>query len=111
MNSKYIEYEHYPLTYFESFSWKIHKKSLVVTVTEGNTDLPPKSLLVQGYDVVGAVKSEGEPVRDTLVLLYQKGNVLHHQNDHKHIVLPLCQLAESERLDRWLQQGCIESTA
>lgn len=52
------------------------KKSIDVTVTEGNTDLPTKSLIVQGYDVNGIIKSEGEPIRDTIVLLFHNGNVI-----------------------------------
>lgn len=40
-----------------------------VNVAQGNTELPSGSLVVNGYDVTGFVKSEGEPVKDVTVLL------------------------------------------
>lgn len=44
-------------------------------VTEGNTELPSKSLLIKGYDVSGYVKSNGLPVKDVILLLYPHENV------------------------------------
>lgn len=55
--------------------WKIAKNSVEVEVTEGNTELPPKSLLVKGYDVSGYVKSNGVPIKDVILLLYPAPNV------------------------------------
>lgn len=57
------------------FRWKIAKQSVEVEVTEGNTELPPKSLLIKGYDVSGYVKSNGVPVKDVILVLYPHENV------------------------------------
>lgn len=46
-----------------------------MTVAEGNTELPKHSLIVQGYDVVGQVKSEGESVKNTIVVLLSEVNL------------------------------------
>ncbi|XP_015834614.2 BOS complex subunit NOMO1 [Tribolium castaneum] len=63
----------YPGNYVVKIStskWKVYKDSVNVVVAEGNTELAAKSLIIQGYDVVGAVKDEGEPIKDTTVVLY-----------------------------------------
>ncbi|KAK9890285.1 hypothetical protein WA026_010388 [Henosepilachna vigintioctopunctata] len=52
--------------------WKILKSELQLTVTEGNTDLPPKSLIVHGYSISGFAKSEGVPVSNATILLFSK---------------------------------------
>ncbi|XP_056645708.1 BOS complex subunit NOMO1 [Diorhabda sublineata] len=65
----------YPKNYKISIShpkWKILKESLHVTVEEGNAELPTNSLVIQGYDVIGQVKSDGESVKDTIVVLLSK---------------------------------------
>ncbi|CAG9855021.1 unnamed protein product [Phyllotreta striolata] len=62
----------YPKKYKVSIThpkWKIFKNSVEVVVTEGNTELPKNSLVIQGFDVSGQVKSEGESVKDTIVAL------------------------------------------
>lgn len=38
-------------------------------MAEGNTELPPKSLIIKGYDVSGFVKADGEPVKDVHVVI------------------------------------------
>lgn len=38
-------------------------------VKEGNTELPRKSLIIKGYDVVGFVKVGGEPVKNVHVAI------------------------------------------
>lgn len=47
----------------------------MVTVTEGNTELPENSLIVQGFDVTGSIKSDGEPVKGVYVILFKTENV------------------------------------
>lgn len=48
----------------------------MVTVSEGNTELPDNSLIVQGYDVTGSIKSDGEPVKGVYVILFKMDNVI-----------------------------------
>ncbi|CAH0562230.1 unnamed protein product [Brassicogethes aeneus] len=65
----------YPGTYTVSIShnkWKILKKSIKVKVTEGNTELASGSLVVQGYDVKGKVFSNGDPMKNTVIVLLEK---------------------------------------
>lgn len=65
----------YPKNYKVSIShpkWKILKQSVEVIVEEGNTELPKNSLVIQGYDVIGEVKSDGESVKDIIVILSSK---------------------------------------
>ena len=50
--------------------WKVWKDSVNVVVAEGNTELPAKSLIIQGYDVTGVVKDEGEPIKDATIVLF-----------------------------------------
>ncbi|KAJ3639563.1 hypothetical protein Zmor_002915 [Zophobas morio] len=68
----------YPGNYVVRISnskWKVWKDSVNVVVAEGNTELPAKSLIIQGYDVTGVVKDEGEPIKDaTIVLFAEKPN-------------------------------------
>lgn len=52
--------------------WKVWKDSVKVIVAEGNTELSPKSLIIQGYDVTGSVKDEGEPIKDTTIALFAR---------------------------------------
>lgn len=40
-----------------------------VNVAEGNTELPPQSLVIKGYDVSGFVKADGEPVKDVHIII------------------------------------------
>lgn len=55
--------------------WVIKKKSVSVTVTEGNTELPLNSLVIGGFDVTGFIKSNEDPVADINVLLYKHADV------------------------------------
>ncbi|KAK5639267.1 hypothetical protein RI129_011759 [Pyrocoelia pectoralis] len=48
--------------------WKFIKSSLVVKVTEGNTELPSGSLVVAGYEVSGFITAEGFVNNINLVL-------------------------------------------
>ncbi|KAJ8923473.1 hypothetical protein NQ315_010051 [Exocentrus adspersus] len=52
--------------------WKIYKESIEVQVAESNAELPKNSLVVQGYDVRGKVRSDGEPMRGVTVILFSK---------------------------------------
>nr|XP_023013784.1 nodal modulator 3 [Leptinotarsa decemlineata] len=57
--------------------WKISKRLVDVEVAESNTELPKNSLVIQGYDVSGSVKSENEPVKGASILLFSESkNVL-----------------------------------
>ncbi|XP_017778651.1 PREDICTED: nodal modulator 1 [Nicrophorus vespilloides] len=63
----------YPGTYEITIShpkWKFVKDILPVTVTEGNTELPQKSLIVAGYDLTGSIKSEDVPIVGAHIALY-----------------------------------------
>lgn len=67
----------YPGRYTVSIShprWNIKKKSVAVTVTEGNTDLPSKSLMIGGFDVTGVVKSGKDPVEGASLILFKSGD-------------------------------------
>ncbi|KAF5281651.1 hypothetical protein FQA39_LY17749 [Lamprigera yunnana] len=62
----------YPGQYSVSIShhkWQLLKNSVVVQVDEGNTELPPESLVVAGYDVRGIVKGKGLLNNIKLVLI------------------------------------------
>ncbi|XP_055609200.1 BOS complex subunit NOMO1 [Uranotaenia lowii] len=50
--------------------WRFVKEDLQVTVTTGNTEIPPKSLMVSGFDVEGSVSSDGQPFANVGFLLY-----------------------------------------
>lgn len=56
--------------------WKLEKDAVAVLVTEGNTELGSKKLIVQGYSVSGFVKDEGEPIKDSIIVLYAKDKVM-----------------------------------
>ncbi|XP_050313690.1 nodal modulator 2 [Anthonomus grandis grandis] len=64
----------YPGTYSVKIShpkWKLMKDSVTVTVTEGNTELPVNSLIIQGYEVKGKVlTADQNPVENTIIVLY-----------------------------------------
>ncbi|GJQ67388.1 hypothetical protein Trydic_g5084 [Trypoxylus dichotomus] len=63
----------YPGNYKVSIShskWNFIKQSISVTVTEGNTDLPAKSLVVAGYNVRGVVKSDGDLIKGAILMLH-----------------------------------------
>ncbi|KAJ8968511.1 hypothetical protein NQ317_016159 [Molorchus minor] len=69
----------FPGKYVVSIShskWAIYKKSVEVQVAESNTELPKNSLIVQGYDVSGKVKTNGEAVKDVTILLFAKDGVI-----------------------------------
>ncbi|KRT79932.1 hypothetical protein AMK59_6753 [Oryctes borbonicus] len=71
----------YPGNYKVSIShpkWTFIKQSISVTVTEGNTDLPPKSLIVAGYDVRGIVKSDGDLIKGAILILHGDKKTLPH---------------------------------
>lgn len=51
------------------------QKTILVTVTEGNTDLPENSLTISGYDITGSVRSEGESIKGATVVLFKSQNV------------------------------------
>nr|XP_022914700.1 nodal modulator 1 [Onthophagus taurus] len=55
--------------------WKIIRDTVVVTVAEGNTELPAKSLIIAGYDVSGYVKSYGENIKGATLILYSEKNM------------------------------------
>lgn len=44
-------------------------------VTEGNTELSAGSLVIQGYDVSGKILSRGVPLKDTIIVLFEKQGV------------------------------------
>lgn len=52
------------------------KASVNVNVAEGNTELPPRSLIIKGYDVTGFVKADGEPVKDVHIIISTVSNIL-----------------------------------
>lgn len=55
--------------------WHFVKAEYAVTVTTGNTEIPPKSLVVSGFDVEGRVHSDGQPFGNVGFLLYpEKGS-------------------------------------
>lgn len=55
--------------------WKILKKSVEVQVAESNAELVKSSLVIQGYDVKGNVKSDNEPVKGVTIVLFSKEEV------------------------------------
>lgn len=52
------------------FRWRLYKSSVSVQVAEGNTELPTGSLLIEGYDVTGMIKSDGELTNIDIVLFH-----------------------------------------
>ncbi|VEN53892.1 unnamed protein product [Callosobruchus maculatus] len=67
----------YPGLYKVSIShprWKIFRNSIDVQVAESNAELQKNSLIVQGYEVVGKVTSDGEPVKGVTILLFSQEN-------------------------------------
>ncbi|XP_058830145.1 BOS complex subunit NOMO1 [Topomyia yanbarensis] len=56
--------------------WYFVQPEYGVTVTTGNTEIPPKSLVVAGFQVDGSVVSDGQPFGNVGFLLYaEKGAV------------------------------------
>ncbi|XP_012278866.1 nodal modulator 3 isoform X2 [Orussus abietinus] len=53
--------------------WVIEKNKVEVTVKEGNTELPERSLVISGYDVSGKVTSESEPISGVSFILFGNG--------------------------------------
>lgn len=63
-------------TTLNNFRWKVLKASVNVNVAEGNTELPPRSLIIKGYDVTGFVKADGEPVKDVHIIISTVSKIL-----------------------------------
>lgn len=66
------------------FRWKILKQHVEVDVAEGNTELPPHSLIVKGYDISGFIKADGDPVSDVYVVLSTLNEVSEFLVEKKH---------------------------
>nr|CAH7747742.1 unnamed protein product [Callosobruchus chinensis] len=65
----------YPGIYKVSIShprWKIFRNSIDVQVAESNAELQKNSLIVQGYEVIGKVTSDREPVKGVIILLFSQ---------------------------------------
>nr|CAI5861761.1 unnamed protein product [Callosobruchus analis] len=77
----------YPGVYKVSIShprWKIFRNSVDVQVAESNAELQKNSLIVQGYEVMGKVTSDGEPVKGVIILLYSQ------ELQNKHVLVDGC---------------------
>lgn len=55
--------------------WHFVESDYNVTVTTGNTEIPPKSLVVAGFDVEGSALSDGQPFGNVGFLLYPEKNM------------------------------------
>lgn len=55
--------------------WHFAQPEYKVTVATGNTEIPSGSLVVSGFDVEGAVFSDGQPFVNVGFLLYAAKNV------------------------------------
>lgn len=56
--------------------WHFVNPEYAVTVTTGNTEIPPQSLVVSGFDVEGSVFSDGQPFTNVGFLLYAEKNLV-----------------------------------
>ena len=56
-------------------TWKLSKDLVVVHLIKENVHIPPRSLIVAGYDVSGLVTSDNEPIRGVSFVLFQAKEV------------------------------------
>lgn len=56
-------------------TWKLDRDMVVIRLIKENANIPPKSLVVAGYDVSGLVTSDKEPIKGVSFVLFQAKGV------------------------------------
>lgn len=52
------------------FRWRFHKSQTTVQVKNDNAQVPADSLVVSGYDVIGSVTTDNEPLSGVHFVAY-----------------------------------------
>lgn len=60
----------YNLLLFYIYRWSFAKSEVSVTVTSGNTDLPAKSLVIDGFDVQGTINTADVLIDDIYIGIF-----------------------------------------